>query len=320
MIAPTLPLPPSAQETDSLAMAYANGFAGTLSSAPLALAVRDALAAPGGFSRGRLVLALMRAWGASRTSSYSAAVALEYWHTASLLLDDLPAMDDAERRRGAPCLHRVHGEGMTLLAALALINRAYALAHSATDALDAAGRADARELLEECLGAAGVLSGQAEDLDFPTRPRSAADVLRVAEGKTGSLFRIALEWPAALCGIAMPSSRSALRQLSMAWGRAYQIADDFKDCQVGGVDSGKTPGRDQAHGRPSLVAALGPKAAWRSWGAELRRAEAALDAGCFSSPARAVLAAVQKRFLGEWSAAGPAGKFAPDDPEPVPCL
>src|SRR5919206_280955 len=60
---------------------------------------------------------------------------VEMVHACSLVLDDLPAMDDAALRRGRPTVHRVFGESVALLAALALLNRAYALVAEAANRL-----------------------------------------------------------------------------------------------------------------------------------------------------------------------------------------
>ena len=54
-----------------------------------------------------------------------AGCAIEMVHTASLILDDLPSMDDAKTRRGRPTCHVAHGEATAILAAFALMNRAF---------------------------------------------------------------------------------------------------------------------------------------------------------------------------------------------------
>ena len=56
-----------------------------------------------------------------------AACAVEMAHTASLILDDLPSMDDARLRRGRRGLPPRHGEANAVLAAFALLNRAFEL-------------------------------------------------------------------------------------------------------------------------------------------------------------------------------------------------
>src|SRR5687768_2050202 len=52
-----------------------------------------------------------------------AACAVELVHTASLILDDLPSMDNARYRRGRPSCHVQFGEATAILAAFALQNR-----------------------------------------------------------------------------------------------------------------------------------------------------------------------------------------------------
>jgi geranylgeranyl diphosphate synthase, type II len=90
-------------------------------------ALRDTLQHPGSMVRAELAYRIASSFGLSEERSEHLAIAIEYFHTASLLFDDLPSMDDALLRRGAPCAHQVYGEGAAILAALALINRAYAL-------------------------------------------------------------------------------------------------------------------------------------------------------------------------------------------------
>src|SRR5579863_9723530 len=93
----------------------------------LAGALRDTLHHPGSMVRAELAFRIASVFGLHDDRSEQLAIAIEYFHTASLLFDDLPSMDDAQLRRGIPCAHHVHGEGAAILAALALINRAYSL-------------------------------------------------------------------------------------------------------------------------------------------------------------------------------------------------
>lgn len=93
----------------------------------LAEALAETLDNPGSMFRAELAFRVARCFGQTEECSQDLAIALEYFHTASLLFDDLPAMDNAAQRRGAPCVHHVYGEGAAILAALAFINRAYSL-------------------------------------------------------------------------------------------------------------------------------------------------------------------------------------------------
>ena len=111
---------------------FAEAFAASLP-LPAALepnlesALRYVLENPGSLVRPRLVFQMATAYGMDTPNAERLAIALEYFHTASLLFDDLPCMDDATERRGAPCTHVVFGQESAILTALALINRAYAL-------------------------------------------------------------------------------------------------------------------------------------------------------------------------------------------------
>jgi geranylgeranyl pyrophosphate synthase len=94
---------------------------------PLAGPLRRALDSPGKRVRAVLTIASAEAAGAKGEKLLRAAAAMEMIHTSSLILDDLPAMDDAVLRRGAPTLHREFGEDLAILSAVALLNHAYGL-------------------------------------------------------------------------------------------------------------------------------------------------------------------------------------------------
>ena len=90
-------------------------------------ALRHVLQNPGSMVRPRMVLRVASAYNLAPDAAHAVATALEYFHTASLIFDDLPCMDNAIERRGAPCVHVEFGQATAILSALALINRAYAL-------------------------------------------------------------------------------------------------------------------------------------------------------------------------------------------------
>ena len=87
----------------------------------------DALDTQGKCFRGTLMLLTAEALGAARDAVLDAAVACEMIHTASLLIDDLPSMDNAALRRGTPAFHVRHGEATTILAGIALLAEAVRL-------------------------------------------------------------------------------------------------------------------------------------------------------------------------------------------------
>lgn len=236
--------------------------------------LRDVLDHPGRMFRAQLAYLLHLRWGGREEAALDLATSIEYFHSASLLLDDLPAMDDATERRGRTCPHRRFGEASAILGSLGLIHRAYGLVWPVLAGLDARSRSRAERLLDGTLGLHGVLDGQARDLAFG--PGSGAgEVRRIAEGKTVSLVRLTLVLPALAAG-APRSEIDRLEELSRAWGLAYQGLDDLRDELASRAETGKTPGRDRELGRPSLALALGTERARREVEDNLRRAEGLL--------------------------------------------
>jgi geranylgeranyl pyrophosphate synthase len=251
---------------------------------------------PGKLVRARLVLAAARAHGLEDGPAERLACAIEYFHVASLLLDDLPCMDDAWTRRGRPCAHKVYGEAPAILGALAFINRAYALTGFAFASHPADIRLQATACLDSCLGPAGLLGGQAADLSFAQSDRSARAVSSVAMRKTGALFWLAVYFPALLAAPS-PSELRALKALCVYWGLAYQAADDLQDALMNAFETGKTTGRDRELTRPNLAHAIGVPAVRARIGrllAQARRAVAVLDG---ESPRWSYLGGFHREFV-----------------------
>ncbi len=223
-------------------------------------ALHHVLDNPGSLVRPRLVFQMATAYGLETADARSLAVALEYFHTASLLFDDLPCMDNALERRGAPCTHLVFGEEGAILSALALINRAYALTWRAVADCPKARQARALDFIEQCLGVEGLLNGQSLDLHYSALPPALESTERVARGKTVALIRLTLALPAMLGG-ASARDLQQIERISVFWGLAYQIVDDLKDVLQCEGQTGKTSTRDALLGRPNIVSAIGVRGA-----------------------------------------------------------
>ncbi|MGB8260899.1 MAG: polyprenyl synthetase family protein [Terracidiphilus sp.] len=230
--------------------------------ASLRRALRHVVENPGSMVRPQLAMQTAAAYGMDEARARDLAVALEYFHTASLIFDDLPCMDDAQQRRGVACVHRAHGQAEAILAALALINRAYALTWRSMAGAAAPVQARAMVFIEQCLGVEGLLNGQSLDLHYETLPHTVATTERIARGKTVSLIRLTLVLPAMLAGAA-ESDLQLLERISTFWGLGYQMVDDLKDILQDARESGKTPSRDALLGRPNVAAVLGIRPAVR---------------------------------------------------------
>jgi geranylgeranyl diphosphate synthase type II len=226
----------------------------------LSSALKHLLHHPGSLVRPKLVTQVAAAYGIEAGLANDLAIGLEYFHTASLVFDDLPCMDNATARRGAPCVHVPFGEAEAVLSALALINRAYALTWKALVACPRPAQADAMEYLEGRLGVGGLLNGQSLDLNYAHLPHDRETTERIACGKTVSLIRLTLVMPAMLGGAPRREIRF-LERMAMCWGLGYQIVDDLKDILQTSTESGKTPSRDLQLDRPNIALAIGVPAA-----------------------------------------------------------
>jgi geranylgeranyl diphosphate synthase type II len=222
----------------------------------LAGALHHTLEHPGSMVRAELAFRIACSFGMSEGRSENLAVAIEYFHTASLLFDDLPAMDDASMRRGIPCAHHVYGEGAAILAALALINRAYSLIWKSVAGLAAETQSAALTYLERHLGLAGLLNGQSQDLHYSRLSPRLLEPQSIAMGKTVSLIRLALVLPA-IAAQASTGEIHLLDRLAIFWGLGYQTLDDLKDVLYTSDVHGKTAARDACLDRPNLALRIG---------------------------------------------------------------
>jgi geranylgeranyl diphosphate synthase, type II len=219
-------------------------------------ALRHVLSYPGSMVRPRMVHRVGAAYSLDLESAQNVAIALEYFHTASLIFDDLPCMDNAVERRGASCVHVEFGEATAILSALALINRAYALIWRAVAACPTEGQRRVAAYIEKRLGIEGLLNGQSLDLHYSTLPHTRETTERIARGKTVSLIRLTLVVPAMLGG-APAREIQLLERIAVCWGLGYQIIDDLKDVLQSANETGKTAARDQLLDRPNIASAIG---------------------------------------------------------------
>ena len=187
--------------------------------------------------RVRAVLTLLCAelCGGSATRAVPAAAAIELVHASSLILDDLPAMDNAPLRRGRASNHVAFGEAIAILAAFGLLNLAYGELSRAYDA-SLSGALSA--LLSEAIGLDGLIGGQAEDLLATDQAITFETLERIHRGKTGALF-VASASAGTLTAGAGSDQRQWLAAFAKNLGLAFQIIDDLLDVEGNPEDTGK---------------------------------------------------------------------------------
>jgi geranylgeranyl pyrophosphate synthase len=236
-------------------------------------AARYAVLSPGKRFRPMLTLLTARAFGGETQAALDAACAFEMVHAASLILDDLPSMDDAALRRGRATTHREFDEATAILAAVGLLNRAFGVIAADARLPDAARRELCRRL-SDSVGFEGLVSGQALDLKDRDHIRTADDIDLLNHRKTGVLMVAAAEAGAMIAG-APAAAVAAVGEFARRLGLAFQIQDDLIDAAFI-AESGKDLGKDA--GMTTLVTVLGPQAAAAAVAGHLQAADAALAA------------------------------------------
>ena len=172
-----------------------------------------------------------------------AGCAVELVHTASLILDDLPSMDNATTRRGRPACHVAHGEATAILAAFALQNRAFEVLASGWTGATAAVRHTVARDLARAIGLEGMIAGQAADLDMTGREIDFGTLEFIHSRKTGALFIAAAALGAETAG-ADAATRSAIEAYAKNLGLAFQIIDDLLDVTGDSAVAGKDVKQD----------------------------------------------------------------------------
>jgi geranylgeranyl diphosphate synthase type II len=166
-----------------------------------------------------------------------AACAIEAIHASSLILDDLPSMDDAPLRRGLPTVHTVHGEAVAILAAFGLLNEAYG---HLTRSYDASLASRLTSLYADAVGLDGLVAGQAEDVLATDAALSFETLERIHRRKTGVLFSAAATAGALTAG-GSAADIAALTAYAKNLGLAFQVVDDLLDVIGTPEETGKVP-------------------------------------------------------------------------------
>ncbi|MBM3307100.1 MAG: polyprenyl synthetase family protein [Candidatus Eisenbacteria bacterium] len=254
-------------------------------------ALRYACLGGGKRLRPLVTMAAVESVGGSAESVLKAACAVEYVHCCSLVLDDLPSMDNALMRRGRPATHRVFGVATSMLAADALLMHAFRLvADNAVDVgADGPRTAQAVRDLATAVGSFGMVGGQHVDLETAGSAVEPATLEYIQTRKTGALFAASATVGCVLIGAPADAVRR-LSEYARSLGLAYQIVDDILDAEGDPVVMGKDAGQDAR--KATFVTVHGVDAARRAARALGAAAKRALEG--FDGDAGALLGIVDQ--------------------------
>ncbi|MEO0320226.1 MAG: polyprenyl synthetase family protein, partial [Pseudomonadota bacterium] len=234
----------------------------------LVCAIRHGLLSQGKRLRPLITLLACHQCGGVIEDTIDAACAVEMVHAASLIMDDLPCMDNARLRRGAVTTHVVFGEGAAMLAAISLLNEAFKII-SRCERTPIHARLNAVARLSDAVGVDGLAGGQDQDLtcsgaaSHKSKPAhgganpaastvSLSDMEKRHMEKTGALFCAA----AAIGGEFANANEAVIEHLvdyGASLGLAYQAFDDVIDVACSSDTTGKDAAQD---GEKSTVVSL----------------------------------------------------------------
>jgi len=182
------------------------------------------------------------------------AVAVELFHTYSLVHDDLPCMDNDDLRRGRPTVHKAFDEASALLVGDALQTMAFQLI--AQSVLNDAQKVQVITSLSMAGGMAGMAGGQAIDLASIGKQLTQNELELMHRLKTGALLRAAVQIGAIAINLNEQEKKS-LDKFASALGLAFQVVDDVLDASSDSQTLGKTAGKDAAANKPTFVSLMG---------------------------------------------------------------
>ena len=182
------------------------------------------------------------------------AVAVELFHTYSLVHDDLPCMDNDDLRRGRATVHKAFDEASALLVGDALQTMAFQLI--AQSALNDAQKVQVITSLSMAGGMAGMAGGQAIDLASVGKQLTKNELEMMHRLKTGALLRTAVQIGAIAVNFNEQEKKS-LDVFASALGLAFQVVDDVLDASSDSQTLGKTAGKDAAANKPTFISLMG---------------------------------------------------------------
>ncbi len=231
-----------------------------LPEAPLYEAMRYGTLNGGKRLRPFLVMESAALFGVDPMRARRTAAALEFVHCYSLIHDDLPAMDDAQLRRGKPATHIAFGESTAVLAGDALLALAFEVLTDPETHEDPRVRCELVNMLAHASGGHGLCGGQMLDLIGERTDFDLGTISRLQRMKTGQLISFACEAGAVL-GKAGEPQRKALCNYANDLGLAFQVTDDILDVESNATATGKDSGKDAQAGKSTFVSAMGKEQA-----------------------------------------------------------
>ena len=223
-------------------------------------AMRYGVMAGGKRLRPFMVMQAASLFNVDSNRSRRVAAAVEFMHCYSLIHDDLPAMDDSDKRRGKATVHRKFDEATAILAGDALLTLAFQILSDRDTHPDPHVRVELVRKLAVAAGGHGMVGGQMLDLIGESEEFDLGTISRMQRMKTGMLMAFACE-AGAILGKAPDQHKKALCNYAYDLGLAFQVTDDILDVEADPNDTGKPANQDEKAGKSTFVSTMGKESA-----------------------------------------------------------
>ena len=184
------------------------------------------------------------------------ASSIEYIHCYSLVHDDLPSMDDDDKRRGFPTRHKKFNEATAILVGDALQSIAFEILSNIQTHPDGNVRSKLVNELSKCAGFNGMVEGQMQDLEAENKTLNLNEIKKLQNLKTGKLFHFS-------CIAATILSKTEklyykkFQKFGTNLGLAFQIKDDILDVEGDEKSTGKKVRKDIFKGKETFLSLHG---------------------------------------------------------------
>ncbi len=201
------------------------------------------LTLPGKRLRPNFLMASAKDFKVDMEMTAKAAVAIEMMHAASLIHDDLPAVDNDDYRRGKPSNHVIFGEDVAIMAGDLLFSLALHLCDTLGKSV---AEAFSKTLVE-------LVDGETRDIIMSKSSGTVDEIVEMYRKKTGALFAFAFSF-----GPRMTSGDvQKYEEAGYNFGVSFQIYDDILDLTSTFEKIGKTPKKDVTQHKATLVQKIG---------------------------------------------------------------
>jgi geranylgeranyl pyrophosphate synthase len=208
--------------------------------------------------RSVFIYAIGQALDADNSILDKCAAAVELLHAFSLVHDDLPAIDNANRRRGAPSCHVTFGEATAILTGDALLVLSFeALSDLNKHFVSATNNLKMIKILSHYVGSLGMAGGEMLDTALKDHEITIEKLAFIYQLKTSYLICASILLGALAANCTEKEILNNLEKFGLYLGLAFQIHDDIIDIESDSETLGKPQGSDLKNHKPTYPQLIG---------------------------------------------------------------